>query len=264
MKNIFLILVLAIFSSCQKKSEVFYTRQRVVIKPTWSGVESLKIIPWRVGLMRNITISRGIQITIRLPQLKKKDLRYLVDKFGVDSWIMKVKRKGMMRYETMGYFYVPLILPGQRNAMRINQMKAGNFKIYYASSAVSSRLSNLPCPAFKHDLLIEKTSIKESKPLINNLIVSPAEEKRILSRVEEFSYANTILNGGKELRGEYFIELAFYNKERKSKLSNFIELEDTASVLVERSNPIAGCESYQIPPFKEGENPREQFKWNRK
>ncbi|OUR96243.1 hypothetical protein A9Q84_07750 [Halobacteriovorax marinus] len=263
MKKLIWILVLTLTYSCQKKSEVTYTKQRVVIKPTWSGVDNLKIIKWRVGLMRNLVISRGVQITIRLPQLEKKDLKYLVDKFGVDSWIIKVKRKGMMRYETMGYFYIPLILPGQRNAMRINQMKAGSFKVYYASSAVSERLSNLPCPAFKHDLKIEKVEIQDSKPLINHIIVSPAEESRILSRVEEFSYSNTVLNGGKELRGDYFIEIAFYNKGRKNKLSNFVELNGTARVLRERSNPIAGCESFRIPPFKEGEDLRQKFKWNK-
>lgn len=258
--KIFLVLLFSfLFLSCDKKSEVVYSGKRVIIRPINTGLEKISIIKWKVGMMRNITISRGVQMIINFPNIDKKHLRFLVDNYGVDSWVIKVKRRGMMRNETMGYLYVPIILPGQKNIMRINQLTTGSFKVFYAASAVSSRFSRLPCPAFKHDYLIEKVDLERSSPLVTNLIVSPVEEERILARVEEFNYANTVVNGGKELRGEYYLEIAFYNKERKVKLSNWIELDGVAKVLRERSVPIAGCENYKIPPRGKEENLYKKF-----
>ncbi len=262
MKKILLLLSLALLFSCQKKSEVIYDGERVSIKPTASGVTDIDPIIWKAGILRNITISRGVQVTFSFPQFESKDLRFFVDKFGVDSWIVKVKRKGMMRNETIGYLYVPIILPGQKNAMRINQLKKGSFRILYSASTVSARFANLPCPAFKHDYLIEKVEIGDAKPFSSKLSLSPVEEERLLVRVEEFNYSNTSLNGGTELRGDYYVDIAFYNKERKTKLSNFIELDGMAKVVREKSTPLTGCENYKIPPRMEGGDSMNQFKWN--
>ena len=247
------------FSSCDKYSEVIYSGQRVIIKPVNAGIEDISIVRWKVGMMRNITISRGVQITVNFPKIEKEHLRFLVDKYGVDSWVVKVKRRGMMRNETMGYLYVPLILPGQKKSMRINQLSTGSFKVFYASSSISSRFSRLPCPAFKHDYLIEKVGMKKSSPLMKKIVVSPIEEERILARVEEFNYANTVVNGGKELKGNYNLEIAFYNKKRKVKLSNWIELDGVAEVLREKSVPLSGCENFKIPPRGKEENLYKKF-----
>jgi hypothetical protein len=262
MKALLFVFLFLIASSCTKKSEVIYSGQRVIIKPAESGIGDIDIVKWNVGMMRNIEISRGIQMTVDFPRIEKKHLRFLVDKYGVDSWIIKVKRKGMMRNETMGYLYIPIILPGQKNVMRINQLSTGSFKVYYAASAVSSRFSNLPCPAFKHDLIIEKVALESSSSLVTDLVVSPVEEQRILAKVEEFSYAHSIINGGEELRGEYYLEIAFYNKERKVKLSNFIQLDGVGKVLRERSVPITGCENFKVPPRGRDENKYQKFQWN--
>lgn len=263
MKIASFILLITVLLSCQKKSEVTYDGERVTIKPTESSIVDIDTLPWKVGMLRNIEISRGVQVTFTFPQLETKDLRYLVDKFGIDSWIVKVKRRGMMRNETIGYLYVPIILPGQKNAMRINQLKKGSFRILYSASSVSTRFSNLPCPAFKHDYLIEKIGLGDEKPLSTKISVSPVEEERLLVRVEEFNYSNTSLNGGKDLRGDYYVEIGFYNKERKVKLSNFIELNGSAKVVREKSVSISGCENFKIPPRVEDTNGINRFKWNR-
>ncbi len=263
MKILSFVFLFAVLFSCQKKSEVSYSGERVSIQPTESSIVDIDTLSWKVGMLRNIEISRGIQVTFTFPQFETKDLRYLVDKFGVDSWIIKVKRRGMMRNETIGYLYVPIILPGQKNAMRINQLKKGSFRILYSASSVSTRFSNLPCPAFKHDLLIEKVGLGDEQPFTSKISVSPVEEERLLVRVEEFNYSNTSLNGGKELRGDYYIEIGFYNKERKFKLSNFIELNGSAKVVREKSVPISGCENFKIPPRVEESGGMDKFKWNK-
>ena len=263
MKKVLLLIVFSLVISCQKKSEVTHSGERVTIKPTQSEIIDINPIIWKAGILRNITISRGVQVIFSFPQFESKDLRFFVDKFGVDSWIVKVKRKGMMRNETIGYLYVPIILPGQKNAMRINQLKKGSFRILYSASSVSSRFANLPCPAFNHDYLIEKTEVADAKPFSSKLSLSPVEEERLLVRVEEFNYSNTSVNGGKELRGDYYVDIAFYNKERKTKLSNFIELDGVAKVIREKSLPLSGCENYKIPPRMEGGDGLNQFKWNK-
>ena len=263
MKKVLLLIVFSLVVSCQKKSEVIYSGERVTIKPTQSGIVDINPIIWKAGILRNIKISKGVQVIFSFPQFESKDLRFFVDKFGVDSWIVKVKRKGMMRNETIGYLYVPIILPGQKNAMRINQLKKGSFRILYSAASVSSRFANLPCPAFNHDYLIEKTEVGDAKPFSSKLSLSPVEEERLLVRVEEFNYSNTSLNGGKELRGSYYVDIAFYNKERKTKLSNFIELDSVAKVVREKSVPLSGCENYKIPPRMEGGDGLNQFKWNK-
>ncbi|ATH08933.1 hypothetical protein BIY24_13545 [Halobacteriovorax marinus] len=263
MKFTLFILSLFLLFSCQKKSQFSYDGERVSIEPTSSEITDITPIIWKAGIMRNITISRGVQVTFTFPQFENKDLRYLVDKYGVDSWIVRVKRKGMMRNETIGYLYVPIILPGQKNAMRINQLKKGSFRILYSASSVSARFSNSPCPAFKHDLLIEKTEVGSEKPFSSKISVSPVEEERLLVAVEDFNYSNTSLNGGKELRGDYYVDIAFYNKERKTKISNFIELDGSAKVVRERSIPLSGCENYKIPPRMDDGSGINQFKWNK-
>jgi hypothetical protein len=263
MKKILFLILCTLLISCQKKSEVSYSDEKVLITPTIAEILEVKAIGWKAGLLRSIDISKGIQLTFTFPKLENKDLRYLVDNYGVDGWVVKVRRKGLMKNETVGYLHVPIILPGQKNAMRINQVNKASFKVLYSAAVVSTRFSNLPCPAFKHNLLIKKMEVNKTETSSSRLRVSSLEEERLIVRVEDFNYSNTSLNGGNELRGEYTIEIAFYNKVRKTKLSNFITLNGTAIIVSEDSVSLSGCENFKIPPRMEEKDDSKKFKWNK-
>ena len=85
---------------------------------------------------------------------------------------------------------------------------------------------------------------------------------KVNRKVELISYSPVTVNGGMELKGDYSIELAFYNQKSKRRLSSFVELEKVVSLDKEEVVAVEGCENYIVPERGKGDSIK-KFKFGR-
>jgi len=258
-------LILLLTSSCSKKSEITFTDNAFYINPKNTGLSDVRVNKWYVGPSRKQEVSKGVTAFISFPLLERKDLDRLIMDFGIDSWLVKVKKRSFNVNTTLGYLYIPLIIPGTqgRNKNRRHQIKKGTFSVYYSAAAISKRFELFECPAFSHDRYVDKVEIEKRAITLDQLFAGPLEETYIGAKVTEFSYSGNILNGGSSVVGEYTIEIALYNHKEKKKKSNYIELVEALNVTSERQRAISGCEGFQIPTKEEDVDKRKLFRWKR-
>lgn len=256
---------LLITLSCTKKSEIKFTENAFYINPINTGLTDVRVEKWRVGPNRDQEVSKGVTVFVSFPLLERDELERLVTEFGIDSWLIKVKKRSFSVNTTLGYVYIPLIVPGTqgKNKNRRHQIKKGTFSVYYSAAAISKRFENFECPAFNHNRYVEDWTINKRPITLDQIFAGPLEETYIGAKVTEYSYSGNILNGGQSIEGDYTVEIALYNHKEKKKKSNYIELVEVLNISAERQRQISGCEGFQIPTKEEDVNKMELFRWKR-
>jgi len=236
----------------------FYITTEVV------SIDEMRVIPWKVGKYRKDLLSRGIRFSFELPIIEDKDLEQLYNQKGIDAWLIKLNRKQGLHNDTLGYYSMLLVSPNPRNQsdLRFSSPKKGSIGINYAASSISMRLDEQPCPALNHRLLIEDYELKKENSPRQQWVVSGADDFYVSAKVTMISYSPITVNGGMELKGDYSLEIAFYNQRQKRRVSPFIPLYKVASVAKETEMAIKGCENF-ITPDKEKEGVIDKFKFGR-
>ena len=207
------------------------------------------MIPWRVGKQGKDILSRGIRFSFDLPMIEDDALELLFKEKGINAWLIKLERKQGLRSETLGYYSMLLVSPDPRSPenLRFNSPRKGSLGVNYAASSISMRLNELPCPALNHRLLIDDYGLKENSVPRQQWVVSGADDYYVPSKVTMISYSPIEVNGGMQLKGEYFVEIAFYNHKLKRRLSPFVALEKVAAIDKEVEVAVKGCENYIVP-----------------
>jgi len=260
--NVLIIILLFTFSSCQKYSKYSEKNNTAYIQIDDIGVSKISVQKWRVGPLRRQTLSQGIRLEVVFPILKKENLQSLINKFGVESWLLRVKRRSLTGTKQLGYFYVPLTTPGRKTSnWRIKQLKKGFISIFYPAAAISSRFANFSCPAFDHRRIITEVKTSYTASIDKLISVSSAEERYFAPKVKSFSYRPSPINGGVDLIGEYVIEVAMFNSKKKRIYSNFVTLPKIGEVVKERNKRIRGCKNFTPPPRQENSDGIEKFKF---
>jgi hypothetical protein len=254
-----------LLASCTKYSE--YRKKssgQVFVTPYNFQIESVRVHDWKVGKYLKQKVSKGVNIQFRLPVLSKSDLMDLVTTKKVNSWLVKVMRRGRGRSETIGWMYIPLSSSGEKN-LRVNPIKMASFNVYYAAAAISNRFLKYNCPALDHRKEISIHKIVDSRSNSSKVIVvSMAEEHKVNARVEQFSYGGYVINGGMKLSGEYHLEIAFYNSIKKRVKSNFIHYDQYVDIVTEKDVHVKGCAGFKVPPKgKDDGNSFKKFKFGR-
>lgn len=224
-----------------------------------------KIDKWKVGPLRKQLVSKGVTNSIQFPQFDRESLDRLITDFGVNSWLVRVRRRAYSVNTTVGYMYIPLVVPGTQaeNKFRRHQIKGGVFSLFYSAAAVSKRFENFECPAFNHDRLITEANISKSSDKNEVLYNGVTDNVIVQAPVTEFNYAGNILNAGETLVGDYDVDLALYNHKFKERKSNFVTLNSYVSVKRESRITINGCEGFKIPPKEEDVDRAKLFRWSR-
>ncbi len=222
----------------------------------------MRVIPWRVGKYGKDILSRGIRFSFDLPQIDDQSLELLFKEKNIDSWLIKLERRQGIRTENLGYFSMMLVSPDPRSPshLRFNSPKKGSLGVNYAASSISMRLNELPCPALDHRLLIDEFGLKASGSAHQQWVVSGADDFYVPAKVTMISYSPIEVNGGMELKGNYSIEIAFYNQKLKRRLSSFVELQKVAAIDKEIEVAVKGCENY-IVPERGKDNTLDKFKF---
>ncbi len=260
LSSIFLILIY----SCTEYASVRKTDSGMYVTPTQLKIVNHKDEVWRVGPLRRQTVSKGFRLDVTFPVFDREDLDDLIMKYGVNAWLIKIRRRSYYVNTVLGYIYIPLVVPGtqEKSKYRRHQIKQGAISVYYAAAALSKRFENFSCPAFEHNKYLDKVDLEERSFNIDSFYVGRQTDEYVEARVEKFSYSGNILNGGQSLEGEYSIQVAMYNSQSKRRKSNFVELKDLFTITREKSEQISGCEGFEIPTKASDEvDKRQLFKF---
>lgn len=252
--------------SCSKSADFKFDKNTAYIKTKDVSIDDVRVVPWRVGKFGKDILSRGIRFSFELPQIDDEALELLYEKKKIDAWLIKLERKDGLHSETLGYYSMMLVSPDQRNSnrLRFSSPKKGSIGVNYAASSISMRLSELPCPALNHRLLIEDYELKTMGVSKQEWVVSGADDYYVPAKVTMISYSPVTVNGGMRLKGDYTVEIAFYNQKLKRRLSSFVPLVNAARVEKEVEVAVKGCENYLVPEReRNGDNPVRKFKFSR-
>jgi len=252
--------------SCSREAEYSYSKNTAYIKAHNVAISDMRVIKWRVGKFGKDILSRGFRLSFELPLLSDEALKVLYEKKNIDSWLIRLKRKQGLHSEILGYYSMTMISPDPRHSsrLRFRSPKKASIGINYAASSISMRLSELPCPALNHRLLIDDYEVKNKGTNKQSWVVSGVDDYYVSPKVTMISYSPITVNGGMKLKGDYSVELAFYNQKLKRRLSSFVTLMNIASVEKEAEVTVKGCENYIVPNREEGEgNPVQRFKFSR-
>lgn len=228
------------FWGCQQRSVLEIETQRAILTPKPFKVSNIITLDWKVGPERSQTVSRGLNILVDLPQLKKNDLKYLLEERGVDSWYLQLHRRGASRTEVLHRTVVPL-------SQSVGQVKTALFPIHYSASAISMRMAESPCPNFSHRYLIEGVSTKSQPVGLQTLTISPVNEAYVGGGYVKAEIRPSSINGGARLIGDYRLEIALFDSKSNRRKSNFMIMNDVVNVARETIIDIRGCEGFQMP-----------------
>ena len=260
------VLLLILTFSCTDYAEVKKTSAGAFVSPNNLEMKQYTIEKWRVGPLRKQLVSKGIRVDLGFPVLDRDDLDNLLVEYGVNAWLIKVRRRSYSVNSVLGYIYIPLVVPGiqKKSKYRRHQIKQGAFSIYYSAAAISKRFENFECPAFEHNRYLDEVEIDSRDISVDRLFTGRQTDEYVAAKVQKFSYSGNILNGGASLVGEYSVQVAMYNSETKRRKSNFVELKEILRIVDEKTRSLSGCEGFEIPikDLDEG-NKIEQFKWNK-
>jgi len=141
--------VLFINYSCQKYSSYsVHSSGSSFVAIEDSFIVDVSVVKWSVGVLHKDTISKGINLKIKMPIMDSSDVKEMVAAGKVDSWLLRVRKMSYSGSSEIGYVKIPIIIPGRTSEMgfKIKQLYYVQLNIYYSSIAVSSRFESLQCP----------------------------------------------------------------------------------------------------------------------
>lgn len=234
------------------------------IKAKEVQVTDIDVIPWKVGKYRKQEVSRGFRLSFEIPSISESSWLKLYKETDANGWLVRLRRKSATRSETLGYFSMEMVSPkpGSSNFFRYNSSKKASVGIYYAASSVSTRLDQLPCPAFNHRYEIEDAEIAKNHVGERFWGTSPSDKQGVSAKIDRIGYSPININGGTKLAGSYHIDVALFDSTSKQRLSSYVELNNYGAILKEETQVIKGCENFTVPK-RENYDPANKFKFGR-
>ncbi len=236
MKALFLTVLLT--TGCTKYSSVTKEAMGLRVSDAEMNISHLNEIEWLVGKKKEVTLSQSFSFLVEMPKIDEEDLDHIYKSKGINAWIIRlIVQRGSERQD-LGSLYAPFkpqkILRGQYAGAAKNV----SLKVYYAAAYPSERFRFFNCPAFSHDRRISKMSIRgENKPFdIPIDQVTPYSEKSQLIELTPSSF-----NGGNSLVGDYFLEIAAYDSNKKLIHGGFKRLPLYISISEETREQVKSC-----------------------
>lgn len=233
-----LILSLLLISSCSKKSTLTKDAMGLRLTDVSMDITHLDSLDWLVGKKKEAVVSQSISFVVHMPKVTEEDLEHLTELKGIDSWVLRlIVQRGSERQDLGSLFarFKPKnILRGQIGGAPTNV----SLKIVYAAAFASERFRNFSCPAFSHSKKIEEMKIQGTAEPFEISIgqVTPYKEKSHLVELTPSSF-----NAGHSLVGEYFLEIAPYDSEKKVIHGSFQRLNRYVQVISEKNEAVQSC-----------------------
>lgn len=227
-----LFFILFLFISCSKQVTVNKQNGIFYISDIDLSIGNARAIKWEVGLKREKIVSQGILLSLDVAHMKSSDQEKLISAYGIDSWIYRIIRKKNNRKEIIGHIELPF-----------NKISSTTddftIQILYAAAIPSDKFRRFYCPAFNHRKLITDLKTLETPHDPFTLYMSPNET--IKSQTQTLEYINISFSGGTSLQGEYFTEIALYNRGNKKVYGKFHLLNGSVKIDKEKEVQIQSC-----------------------
>lgn len=241
------------------------------IEPVKAEILSYDIVDWNIGKAMKETVSRGIKIEFSLPVLKPKHLKILNLEKGVDSILVKVIQNMGHRVVILGFLEIPLYrslkkLRGKTKGLgrKFKQPESAYLSIDYIASTIHPRRYQMICPPHHHNLEITKLKKKKfSLQRDKKISFSSQNVAFVRGKIKKFLYQSQVFRGWKNLKGKYFLELAYYNSLKKKRLTNYYRLNEYVEVVNEREVKIKDCPK-RGTPYNGLRFKGKAFRWKRK
>lgn len=254
--------ILGLFFGCTKKATMERGEHSARITDYESSVDRLDAIDWKVGMgLTAETVSKGFSARINLPVLKKEDIEFLYKKLEITAWLIRVKKiSGPASGRSIGYMYASLVRKDYRSGeISPSSLKNATFRVLYHAAYPSGRFQRFRCPAFGHNLMIDELDlIKEStyRPTVRAYAASSVGAK-----VHKVEITQVPFSGGKSLRGEYAIEIALYNADKKIRMSDYVRIPEIIEIKKEKEKYLKECEDFKPTPTPSSKDKYKQFKF---
>jgi len=236
MKALFLTILLS--ASCSKNAT--FTRDAMGLRLTnvQMDIPHLNEIQWTVGKNKEAKVSQSFVFVITMPKVAEEDLAYLTELKGVDSWILRLIVQRGSVIQDLGSLYTRFKPRRVARGQGGGASSSVTVKVYYAAAYASERFRFFQCPAFNHRQKITKMNIAGELKTFE-LPIEQVTHYREKSHLVEL--APSSFNGGHTLVGEYFVEIAPYDSEKKVIHSAFKRLPRYVEILSEETIPIRSC-----------------------
>lgn len=266
---LFKILFLGIFlcGCLPGTSKVKGQRGLYFITPNKLNLSNLKELKWKVGILRKQVISRGVSFRIYYPSLSSRFLNEIEQKHGVDSWIVKITRRGQWVREELAHYSAKIGVNKLKDKKDLSKKRYTRLFtaviVNYPDSFISAKHASLPCPVFKHNLKITDFTLKDDLTKRSRILVLRPDSVRdtIEFSKREKDPRRIYINGGKFLAGRYFVDLALYSSTTGRIYSNYVRYSQEAVIEEEKRVKVKGCQNFSLPKTLRNENPINQFKW---
>jgi hypothetical protein len=238
MKALCLILITLLSYSCTKYADINKNAVGIEVSPVHMEIANLNDAEWFVGKRKEKKISQSFTFIVGMPKVREDDLQYLTDHRGVDAWILRLIAIRGSEAQDLGSLYA------QFKPRKIGRGESGGatasvtIKVFYAAAYASERFRAFRCPAFGHNKKIESLQIVgENEPFF--LTIGQSIDYKEKSHLIELS--PSAFNGGNSLTGDYFVEIAAYNSQKKTIHSSFKRIPMSVSISQEEEINIPSC-----------------------
>ncbi|MBA2403259.1 MAG: hypothetical protein H0V66_00685 [Bdellovibrionales bacterium] len=234
-----LLLTILLACSCSKKTPLTKDAMGLRLTDVQMNITHLNEIEWLVGKQKEAKVTQSIIMIVDMPKVAEDDLDHLFDLKGIDSWILRlIVQRGSERQD-LGSLYTRF------KAKKVSRGQGGGaptsvtIKIYYAAAYPSERFRFFHCPAFGHSKRISNMRIAGEEDQTFDLPIEQMTSYPEKSHLVEL--APSSFNGGNSLVGEYFVEIAPYNSEKKVIYSAFKRIPMYVEVTSEKEQSVKSC-----------------------
>ena len=229
---------LILLGSCTKYAPVSRDSVGTIIQDIEMEVYQLNEIEWFVGKRKEEKITQSLTFIVSMPKVKEDDLDYLREKKNIDAWIVRLISRKSGEERDLGSLYT-LFKPQRAGRGHSGGPAASvTIKLYYAAAYASERFRNFKCPAFSHNKKVDRMSIEGENTPFELMVTAgaPYGERSQLIDLTPSSF-----NAGHSLIGDYYLEIAAYNSQKRIVYSPFKRIPMSVAVRSEEAINIQSC-----------------------
>lgn len=236
MKALFLSILL--FCSCTKNTPLTKDAMGLRLPDVQMDISHLNEVEWLVGKRKEAVVSQSFVFTVEMPKVSEEDLEYLTKLKGIDSWIIRLIVNRGSEKQDLGSLYARFKPKTTVRGQAGGAPSSVTLKVYYAAAYPSERFRFFHCPAFDHSKRIQEMKISgENKPF--DITIDQATSYPEKSQLVELTPSS--FNGGNSLTGEYFVEIAPYDSEKKVIHAGFKRIPRYVEVTLEEKENVSSC-----------------------
>lgn len=241
--------------SCSEYSKVTPINGGYEVTPGSLKILNVKSKPWKVGKKGKFVISKGAEIQIEIPKIKKNHIDEMKKSNNIDSAIIEISRKYQGHLIPIGAMKIPINILSKRG------LDSLSFDILYHSASVRPSFTLYSCVPYNESYILKDLEIKNYKTLNDSLTVMSLYNKNYKNIILPFQVQNQTFTSGKNLLGEFRLKFAFYNSLEQQLRSSFYEYQEIVIIKEEEKVTIPGCETYNGDGKQRNEG--KKFKWKR-